>query len=62
MRTTARALRDEYSSWEELADDYVLGLRWFRPPDGEPTHVAIATWLRNDASSPWRRVPFGAGT
>lgn len=57
----ARRLASEYDSWQELSDNYVLGLRYWQ--DGaqpDPFFLEAATWLASDPASPWRTVPWSA--
>jgi hypothetical protein len=55
-------LREEYASWKELGDDFLLGLGFWDPDalqSGGP-YPAMVRWLQKDPRSPWQRVPFGA--
>jgi Protein of unknown function (DUF1266) len=55
-------LREEYASWSELGDDFLLGCGFWNPDsvqNGAP-YVSMVRWLQKDPRSPWQRVPFGA--
>jgi hypothetical protein len=57
--SAAQALQQEYSSWMELGEDYLLGNRFFANGD-EPdlTHRASVRWLERAPESPWQHLPW----
>lgn len=60
LRRFGDVIRATYSSWDEYADDYSLGDRFFDPQeDGRGSHGILVEWLRTDPRSPWKSVRFG---
>jgi hypothetical protein len=55
----ARVLQQEYDSWKELSDNYLLGFSYWQ--DGaEPDQflAAAAAWLEENPESPWRTLSW----
>jgi hypothetical protein len=56
-------LRAEFKSWDEFAEDYVLGVQYAygkRYPDDDYL-IELARRLQRAPDSPWRRLAFGTG-
>ena len=58
VMTAAAMVQRAYPSWDAFADAYEAGRSaWAKGAPHEPTARALA-WLRTDAESPWRRLPW----
>ena len=53
-------LRAEYASWQELGDDFLLGLGFWDAEALEGPYTAMVRWLQTDPRSPWQRSACGA--
>lgn len=59
LLAAAATLRETFASWEDLAQSYRLGDRFFALIDeGEPVHGPLVDWLLESPESPWRTVSF----
>jgi hypothetical protein len=55
----ARALQQEYDSWVELSDNYLLGFGyWQRGAEPDLLLAQATRWLKEDPASPWQRLPW----
>lgn len=59
MFEAARLLRVEFASWDDVADDYLLGTRHNSKRGAEdPYHAGAITWMRTSTESPWSTLPW----
>ncbi len=58
MIYAGKQLQSHYHSWEDLADNYLLGRSFWHHSDENSDLAPMIFWLENEPTSPWKTIPF----